>query len=155
MGPLNFALSLQNISHWKQYLIVTNYLQRLFFPQTLNANTNLFSTRVNSRTTWTQGWAGSPCWSETILANTKPENLRSAVWFLQWTYVSSILQVCNSSIAGDIPMVEAPACKPVQLEFETHLLPTNKNKTDRHVCNPSNPRIDGNQGQETQAIGSV
>lgn len=30
-------------------------------------------------------------------------------------------------------MVEAPACKPVQLEFETHLLPTNKNKTDMSV----------------------
>lgn len=30
-------------------------------------------------------------------------------------------------------MVEAPACKPVQPEFEKHSLPTNKNKTDRQV----------------------
>lgn len=29
-------LSLQNISHWKQYLIVTDYLQRFFFPPNIN-----------------------------------------------------------------------------------------------------------------------
>lgn len=161
MGPLNFEET--ELAKYKSLKAIFNcdrlFTKVLFSPQTVNANTNLFSTWVNSRT-WTQGWPGYPCWSETILANTKPENLRSAVWFLQGTYVTSILQVCKLVNSSDTETFQCRrTCVQACPTWVWNTLPAHQQKqnrqTGRHICNPSNPRIDGRQGLENQAIGSV